>query len=522
MQVVRRACSLLVVIASSCVGGPQARAPVAELPVRASPVHTLPNGLRLVVDEVGDTRSAGAVLIVGAGAADETAGQEGLAHLVEHLVFQARHGEGGDVYARLSRLSGGHFNGSTGWDATQFWAYAPGADMAELLGIFAAMLSDPLAGVTEEEFQREKRVVQAERRLRTENGTPGQSLGHLAITVFPAGHHYAHPVVGSESSLASLSLENARAFAESYYRPERATLALAGLGADAQHQRVAEALRVDPNAPPTPALQRPEPRKVTAPPEATAAIPSHEAMVPSSTLWIGWPAPPGYGTESAVPMLLADMITNAFHRDAGARDEGVSSVQAQFWPGVLASMFFLEVTLRHGSDPERIKELVIERMRTNFVWQTALFSRYRRWVQVRNTYAEEDWQTRLQLAALSTHFNDDPDLLSRRNRAIGALSEAQVDRACARRPDAAHAEWTLGRPSIACAHGAGQRGTVERLEPRGQLSARAARRPTQPKAHRRRRHPAHRMGREGHAGQRALLRGARSAWRELSHGSTGF
>lgn len=427
MQGARRVCSLLVGLVLSCIGGPQARAPVAELPVRVSPARALPNGLRLVVEEVGDPKSGGAVLIVAAGAADEVAGQEGLAHLVEHLVFQARHGDGGDVHARLSRLSGGYFNGSTSWDATQYWAYAPDSDMVELLGIFAAMLRDPLAGVTEEEFQREKRVVQAERRLRTENGTPGQSLGHLAVSVFPEGHSYAHPVVGSESSLSSLTLENARAFAGTYYRPDRATLALAGYGADAQSRRVDAAWGLDPNAPPSSPQQRPQPRKLAAPPAGTATIPSHEAMVPSSTLWIGWPVPPGYGRDGAVPLLLADMISNAFHRDAGARDEGVSSVRAQLWPGLLASMFFLEVTLREGSDPEHIKELVIERMRNNFIGQTAELARYRRWVQVRNTYAEEDWQTRLRIVALSTHFTGEPDLLSQRSRSIDALSEAQVD-----------------------------------------------------------------------------------------------
>ncbi|HEY3237083.1 MAG TPA: insulinase family protein, partial [Polyangiaceae bacterium] len=65
--------------------------------------RTLPSGLRVVIENDRSSGLAGVVLTVGSGAADDPPGREGLAHLVEHLVFRSSR-QGVTFWARLMEL----------------------------------------------------------------------------------------------------------------------------------------------------------------------------------------------------------------------------------------------------------------------------------------------------------------------------------------------------------------------------------------------------------------------------------
>src|SRR5215470_2950221 len=52
--------------------------------------YLLPSGLRVVLQEDHSAPLVAVVTVVGVGTADDPAGKEGLAHLVEHLTFEAR------------------------------------------------------------------------------------------------------------------------------------------------------------------------------------------------------------------------------------------------------------------------------------------------------------------------------------------------------------------------------------------------------------------------------------------------
>ena len=84
----------------------------------SDPTHAAerpPRGL----ETAPDTGTAGAMLVVGTGSANESPARSGLAHLAEHLVFQSRASASVRTrFALMNELSGGAANGMTSWDVT--------------------------------------------------------------------------------------------------------------------------------------------------------------------------------------------------------------------------------------------------------------------------------------------------------------------------------------------------------------------------------------------------------------------
>src|SRR5262245_46229902 len=98
--------------------------------------QVLPSGLRLGV-ESGETRGMVAVVtVVGSGSSADPAGREGLAHLIEHLVYHAHAKAERPANDRLLRL-GALYNADTTVDMTRFYEVAPAASLSSLLDMAA-------------------------------------------------------------------------------------------------------------------------------------------------------------------------------------------------------------------------------------------------------------------------------------------------------------------------------------------------------------------------------------------------
>ncbi len=110
------------------------------------------NGMRVVLENTADTGSAGATLVIGAGASDEDAAHAGVAHLTEHLVLEAHADGETPLWHRLETLGAGAYNGVTSWDATRYTAFVPQQNLKYTLYALASVLREPLAGVDAEDF----------------------------------------------------------------------------------------------------------------------------------------------------------------------------------------------------------------------------------------------------------------------------------------------------------------------------------------------------------------------------------
>ncbi|HZH75149.1 MAG TPA: pitrilysin family protein, partial [Archangium sp.] len=202
--------------------------PLARPIVYQGAYEPYPSGMRLVVYE--DPRASRVTMDISyrVGATDEPAGKEGLAHLVEHLTFLARHGS--DKAPRVwSRplASGAEFNAFTTHDSTDYWFTAPLDEFPRLVRLEAQRLHEPLAGLTEEDFRMERDVVVAELRQRYETSPEGVQFAWVLNELLP-GHPYGRTVGGTPESVQRLTLEDVRAFVKRHYTPAHAVVVVAG------------------------------------------------------------------------------------------------------------------------------------------------------------------------------------------------------------------------------------------------------------------------------------------------------
>jgi zinc protease len=412
---------VVLVLAGVVAGGGcflrQAQVPHASIVAYPTRELELANGMRVVLETAPDFGEGGAVLVLGAGASAEPAGQAGLAHLAEHLIFNAEHG--GVSLAQRERDLGWQANASTSWDETMVFAFADAGAIRDVVSFLAGAVVDPLAGVDEAAFQRELRAVGNEMRMRTEKGTPGQAFGLLMTAVFPKDHPYGHPIAGTPETLAALRFEDVRAFARAHYRPETSTLVVsAPLGLDDAQAMVERILGQRAQAPPAP--WRPRPR-AAAPPVSRSSFETREAAVATPTLWMGWAVPPASGEQEDLGILVTSLLENASF-ELQEQDRDIAGVSAGVLEGTAASLLWVEVALKDAKHPERTARVVADQM-THGV---EVFREQKWFTATQYAYLDEGLAERAMNLAWSAQQIGDPMFLRRLDQRIQHRSESAV------------------------------------------------------------------------------------------------
>ncbi|MBW3660307.1 MAG: insulinase family protein [Gemmatimonadetes bacterium] len=188
----------------------------------------LDNGLRVLVHEDPSTPIVGIHWMVHVGSKHERPGRTGFAHLFEHLLFQGSENVPPGAHFTYVQDAGGTLNGSTWFDRTNYWEVVPVDALERVLWLESDRLGWFLPGLTAEKFETQRGVVRNERRQRYENQPYGLWLEKVLGLLYPAGHPYRHPTIGSMEDLAAATFEDARAFFETWYRPNNCALVLAG------------------------------------------------------------------------------------------------------------------------------------------------------------------------------------------------------------------------------------------------------------------------------------------------------
>jgi zinc protease len=398
----------------------------------------LPSGLRVVVEEDRRAPVVAVVALVGVGGSSDPAGKEGLAHMVEHLAFRARHGGGASVWTRLEQVGAGQFNAFTSLDHTVYETLVPREALPELLQIEARRLAAPLEGVSEQVFAVEREVVRNELRQRNETGFIGQIFQWVQETSFPAGHPYARPVIGHHDSLSKLTLADAQRFVRANYQPENVTLVITG-----DVDLVAMEALLNERLPETwhgtglplavnPRLPQPAPEPPVAP--VAAKLVTHEAAVPTPELYLSWVLPRGFDEASA----LQDFVRFSLSAELGRAmlvDGDIAGIGSELVPGTRASLLLVRVALVKGDHPEKSAETVLDQVYR--VWNSEggagdvlarqfIFDRMHRTVVVGMALDAEDLVSRAVRRAEVTHFSLDARAYGRIQSALAALDGSKL------------------------------------------------------------------------------------------------
>ena len=199
--------------------------PAAQADAAAIKSKTLDNGLKVFVKVDRRAPVAVSMLWYRAGSMDETNGTTGVAHVLEHMMFQGTRDLGPGEFAKKIAKVGGRTNAFTSSDYTGYYEQLHKSH----LELAMRLESDRMANLKldENEFQRELRVVMEERRQRIDDNPRALAFERLNAAMY-IEHPYHHPVAGWMSDLKSMELSDARTWYDSWYVPNNAALVVAG------------------------------------------------------------------------------------------------------------------------------------------------------------------------------------------------------------------------------------------------------------------------------------------------------
>lgn len=193
-----------------------------ELPYERS---VLPNGLRVVTQEMPHARSVSVALFVGVGSRHEDDAQAGLSHLLEHLVFKGTAGypEPGAL-SELIEGCGGSVNASTDRELTAYTARVPASAAATALTAVRELALRPL--LRRADLASEKPVIVDEIRMYMDS--PSDHVFTLFDELLFGGHPLGREIAGTPRSVRRTTRELAVSHWRHWYRPEHLVLAVAG------------------------------------------------------------------------------------------------------------------------------------------------------------------------------------------------------------------------------------------------------------------------------------------------------
>src|SRR5256886_8263651 len=186
---------------------------------------TLPNGLRILVAEMPETRSVSMAVYVGVGSRVESKVDAGTSHFLEHMVFKgtAKRPTAADISQEIESR-GGLVNASTDKEVTVFWARVVARHYLVALDVIADMIRAPM--LRPSDVESERRVIVEE--LRMYRAQP-PDRGHTLIDelLYPQ-HPPGWEVAGPEQVVLAMSASQLRDFMDRGYAPRKIVVAVAG------------------------------------------------------------------------------------------------------------------------------------------------------------------------------------------------------------------------------------------------------------------------------------------------------
>ncbi len=187
--------------------------------------HLLPNGLKIVTIENHKSPVVTFQVWYKVGSLNEITGKTGISHMLEHMMFKGTTKYGKGEFSRIVARNGGNENAFTSQDYTAYFQNFS----SDRLDISLDLESDRMVNLLldPQEFMLERDVVKEERRLRTEDDPVSSITEDLYAAAFKI-HPYHSPVIGWMTDLDNLTREDIYKHYSEYYRPDNATIVVAG------------------------------------------------------------------------------------------------------------------------------------------------------------------------------------------------------------------------------------------------------------------------------------------------------
>jgi predicted Zn-dependent peptidase len=185
---------------------------------------TLPNGVRILTEQMPSVRSASLGIWADVGSAAERSEQRGISHLVEHMLFKGTERRTARAIAEAMDGVGGNLNAFTDKESTCYYAkvidrHVPLA-VDVLTDMFLHSVFDP------DEISKEQKVVLEE--IRMYDDSPDEMIHDLFIRTMWSGSNLGEPTIGYAETVSAMTREDLNRHLRTRYAPNTVMVAAAG------------------------------------------------------------------------------------------------------------------------------------------------------------------------------------------------------------------------------------------------------------------------------------------------------
>ena len=186
-------------------------------------IEKLKNGIPVLMDKIEGINSVTFGIFVKTGAKNELSGEEGVSHLLEHMMFKGTKTKSAKDISEIIDNEGGIINAYTGKENTVYYVQMLSNRLKEGIEVLTDMFLN--STFSKENLEKEKNVVIEE--IRMYDDIP-EEIVHDRNTALVIDGVQGNIVLGSEKSIREMTREKLVKYFKEQYRPENIVISIAG------------------------------------------------------------------------------------------------------------------------------------------------------------------------------------------------------------------------------------------------------------------------------------------------------
>jgi len=194
---------------------------------------TLENGVRVLTQSMPYARSVSMGVWVNVGARDESVPENGISHMIEHMIFKGTRKRSAFQIAKEFDAIGGHSNAFTSFENTCYHARVMDTELETMVDILTDIFLNSV--FDESEVEKERPVIFQEIGMVEDN--PEEYVHQLAGSAYWGDNPLGRSILGTRENILGFTSDKIRTFFHRSYQPNHIVVTAAG---NIEHSRIVE------------------------------------------------------------------------------------------------------------------------------------------------------------------------------------------------------------------------------------------------------------------------------------------
>jgi len=184
----------------------------------------LHNGLTIVSDLVENIGSFAVGVCINVGSRNDSVGNEGIAHFMEHAAFRHTKNRSSKQIANELENIGAYSNAWTTKELTCYYVLSITHNFKSVFNLLSDIVQNTI--FIHDEIEKERSIILEE--IKSYEDDPEEYIIDLIDSIVFDKTNLSHSILGTQKSVSNITIENLQSFQKNYYVPNNMLIAVAG------------------------------------------------------------------------------------------------------------------------------------------------------------------------------------------------------------------------------------------------------------------------------------------------------